>query len=253
MAPNKSEIILKDGAFWRRTVTEQSLGDINFHLNQVVEVKRVLFPAGTITDPSLTKLGINKARIYGLLSDKVFVVGAPLPFLPTKVHYALSEDGKVLNPHFSSLQNYDNMVTMQENWKHPDLVPWFFVKGMYQQAGLQYVPESCFLALRVNATASWRRPYFPNIFEDGRICMGNTWEAQVAIATTLAEVLEENLADFWASKMNDHLVNNNTHPLFRRVVTSDGSEWAPIAIGKTGDEHSAEFIHQFDLVPHGRT
>lgn len=151
------------------------------------------------------------------VADKRALLGIELDGFPLATHAALKEG--VLLPVFKA--NKDSVpATLQ--WKVPETMQLTFACLGERLANGNWKDVNCFLFARhrFDTPGGYFRFVLPNIFEDGRLCMGNSYSNTQA---NLLDLLPAALAHFRASAWNTDLLPaslTDTHKLFRFDPTS---------------------------------
>lgn len=249
MENNRTEIIMREGRFYRRNIAEENLGDIAQHIAAVAEAKTLsLMRLDTVSHPELLKiLGTAPRYVHAAYSETGVTFAITLPFLPTRVFYKLSEDGKFLLPTFNGALSMRGYICMKEKWTTDHAVPMFFMRGTWSPNG-GMTPTECFLALRSRVIkAAFRVPYWPNVYGNGKVCMGPVWENNRSCSeVSHVRIFEAAVLSFLTSAMNADITNSNTQRLFQRAVNKDGSNWVPVgSFNDLGPEFTGAFLSQF--------
>lgn len=151
------------------------------------------------------------------VANKRALLGVELDGFPLATHAALKEG--VLLPVFKA--NKDSVpATLQ--WSVPETMQLTFACLGERLASSRWNGLDCFLFARHRAgePGGYFRFVLPNIFEDGRLCMGNGYKNEQA---QLLDLLPAALAHFRASTWNTDLLPaslTDTHKLFRFDPTS---------------------------------
>lgn len=217
--PDRTEIILREGEFVERTVSERGLGKQEEVLAHLFDNNPVDVPNMGLT-PEGRKLGMVA------LSDKVMVV-TPLTELPFSTTFAREEDhyrptflktpelgqpaikGKIDTMAFFGAEVALGFVLFRQDnpssrrcWRVRQAVMGLMLKG-----------EAYHFS-------------YPNHFRDGRVCMGKTWDFDPNLAmpaeSTVHQLVDRQVQWFNESAMNTDLNSDATYRLYRR--NPDG-EW----------------------------
>lgn len=219
ISPSRTEIILHEGEFVERTILERGLGKQEEVLAHLFDNNPVDVPNMGLT-PEGRKLGMVA------LSDKVMVV-TPLTELPFSTTFAREENH--YRPTFLKTPELGQPVIKGKI----DTMAFFGAEValgfvLFKHAGL-------------NSHSSWRvrqaimglmlkgEAYhfsYPNHFNDGRVCMGRSWDLDpnlnMTYEATIHQIVDRQVQWFNESSMNTDLNTDATYRLYRR--DPDG-EW----------------------------
>lgn len=252
----KNEIIMRDGRFFRRTLEEVDLGDVDLHLSQCIEAKTLplmhVSRVGLL--PELVKL-IGTPAIHAIWNETNVTFAVALPFLSTRVFYRLSQDGLFLEPAFASANTMHGYICMRERWTNPMFQPVFVMRCAYRHSpSMQIAPDDCYLHLRHKDNPKrFIVPHWPNVYNNGKVCMGSEWDHNKSRGHPAnIEIFENAIHSFMTTVMNDHLTSGYTVPLFKRRVTEDGSQWSHPKTddGSYGVEGTAAFLSSLVTMPY---
>lgn len=230
-APQLTEILLKDGQFVRRTITEQDLGS----------QETILAQCAATTKTFLKNLTIDAdGRPWHLLHSKTeMALIAELNFLPFNTYFEVAEDDAtklcpVFRPHPGALK-------LDAPWPVPTKFARMLFVLRYKEtrpgAILPFLPSDAYLfAYR---DGELRHFPYPNLFGDGRICMGGTWDNRRSRAVSIFDDFQHALTSFHETQMNDHLISNLSFRFFRKDL--NGNWLAPEEALYTGAALSRQF------------
>lgn len=203
-----TEYLIKDGAFWRRRVYHEHLGEQN-------ELLKNLAKPVPIT-------ARNVARVLGGPMD---VVCAPLfraaivtiPHIPFSSYWMpLTENPRILVPCYDAKGTLE--LRISEPWS-PRLASFRILLAI--RFNNQNVIQSVYLWLHDLDQNELRRIPYPNNYGgDGRMCMGPDFDSAargvgMVNSDTLNNVLTT-IQHFSSSVLSNHLVVEETAQLFRR-------------------------------------
>jgi len=208
--PQLTEIILKDGQFVRRTVTEQDLGSQEAVLAQCANNQKIY----------LRNIHHDSAgRQWNMLSSKsALVMITQLKHLPFKTYFEVAEDNPdQLAPTF---RPHKGTILLDDPWPVPDQIGKMLFVLAYSQTGRVSMPFTASTAhLFLESGGELRKIPYPNLFEDGRLCMGDQWDARRSRNVSIFDDFERALESFHTSEMNDHLVLNASFKMFRKDLS----------------------------------
>lgn len=206
---NQTEIILKGGRFYRRNVTETDLGSQEALLaNLVSSTPQVIKGVGSF----------NMKRVDVVSANTTISVVTEIETLPFDCWWGIQDSTTILpafhnpggNTHFKAKASWDiakhtggtglMVVSFEANSRRVRYVYVYIYKN-----GNVYVP-----------------PY-PNLYEDGRVCMGDAYgaiagnEAGKDLMTQLSSAYES----FYSSAQNGDLLRSGYDRLFARDEKGD--------------------------------
>jgi hypothetical protein len=216
---SKTEILLIDGQFVRRTIQEADLGSQEAMLRKFASSTMEIIRGSFSVNGKSVNLYVNKTAIFAFL---------PIQELPFKAGYKMVAPG-VLHPHMTggwmNSSKINGHILMDEPFPltAPELGTTYFVVSYKIPAeGSPPVPGACYL-LTYRNNAFYRFPY-PNLFDDGRICMGHEWEENMSGGfKTIQDTMVHCYQSFLASSLNSDLVRITTPELFSK--SSKDGKW----------------------------
>lgn len=209
-----TEIILKGGQFIRRSIIEEDLGS----------QEKLLYSCATSAGTCLKKLIPFEGGFINVLAGQQNVtLYTPLKELPFKTYFELSErDPKLLVPVY---RNHEGAILMDEPWPVPADYPLYFVSRYTRDQYSAYYQDHCYLMAYYNK--EFRKIPYPNVFDDGRICMGNTWDNNPTTGQGIFADFKKAYDSFHTTAMNDHLVITASFTYFNK--DADTGKWiAPV-------------------------
>lgn len=199
----KVELMLKEGRFMKRVITEVDLGSQDQMLQSLTEVAPMMLP-------SLTSYG--SMHMHLLVGKTQAAACVELKQLPFSTWWGFFNG--TLRPMFYQERGY---VKIDEPWPVPAEFGKCLFTLLLSRNGSRFVSVNAYLFFYKNGEL--HRIYYPNIFEDGRICMGAEWDAQRGSGTTLMDEFSRAYTSFHTTEMNKDLVKVMTYETFRRDLT----------------------------------
>lgn len=232
---SKTEYLLDEGKFIRQTTTRQIIGDQNEILASLVEPVPVEISCLSIYE---------NQKVHALMYPNQVIVLTPLPKLPMRVHMAFETKTSMLwAPTVNSFNfngDFENSVLVKEPWSPPEGYRILFCAMLKPGTG-SWMNYLCHLLLQT-PEGKLIAPNYPNVHNNGTICMGTKWHNEISIERPLLDQFIHDHKTFFETDMNNHLIQNTN--LFRMKVKEDGSmEWIYPAKGSAawGSETSLSF------------
>lgn len=201
-----TEIFLKNGRFYRRESFDYDLGNQDVLLAGMAEFPPMM----------LRRLWtLNDRGVHLLIhKNRVTVVGR-IESIPFTSWFQLNNDRK-LEPTFQ----YPNQgaIKMSHTWTPPKDVGELYFAVTFQNPKDVTLPiaERAYLFLYRNGKLWWF-PY-PNLYNDGRICMGPEWDRKNSTGQGLFADYAHAYRSFMESQVTDHLTTDNTRIMFAREI-----------------------------------
>lgn len=238
--PPASEYILRGNNFVRRTITEEVIGGQEDILGSLVE------PAPILLSNVHT---LNQKPIHVAVSNGMAVIVTELASLPMNVGMFLNEAGTTLYPldrnAFTPTHSVAGMVRIRDPWTPPPGLKLYLF--LYcTMAGGQPSANTPYLLCRMGR-GEFMAMYYPNVYDNGRICMGTDWENNKnRDCPTLVEKFIRTYSSFHNSAMNSDLTGAAHLGLYRRSVVNGIDRW----LYETDERHygavtSLSFLPQF--------
>lgn len=230
LVEDKTQFLLRHGKIIRQCITEDDLGFQDTILANLIEQPPVLqrkVARIELKDHPGTMLN---QLIGGPANGRYTVLFAELPHLPMKVALSLNKTGTTLTPagtdSFGCLNVPPGAVTVRDHWTPPPFLKILFCVHTH----IYYDNQSneianVYLFFR-NTKGDMLNPVYPNIFENGRICMGDEFERwrNNDSKRPLTEVFQHAFTSFHQSAMNNHLVGPSHIRLYQRSVDDEGNQ-----------------------------
>jgi hypothetical protein len=202
--PDTTQIVLKDGNFIRQTITEEILGS----------QEHVLAACSTTAG-----IYIKNAMPYGnkqldlIVSRREIVAIVELDKLPFKTYFELLDsDPTILVP---VLLPHRGTIMIDDPWKPGDVGKLIFALKFTRNDDGVNLPNNCYFW--IVADGELRKLPYPNTYEDGRICMGNEWQASANKGGVVPSMIHA-VDTFFSTAMNKDLQNFNMRYVFNRKV-----------------------------------
>ena len=239
LAEDKTQFILRHGKIIRQSIAEDDLGFQDTILANLIEQPPVLQrkvarvelkdPPGTMLNQLIGGTMLNQL-IGGTATGRYTVLFAELPHLPMKVALSLNKAGTTLaatnTDCFGCLSVPPGAVTVRDNWTPPSFLKILFCvhTHIYDDNQSNEI-ANVYLFFRTTK-GDMLNPIYPNIFENGRICMGDLFERERNADTKrpLTEVFQHAFKSFHESTMNNHLVGAPHIRLYQRSVNDEGEQ-----------------------------
>ena len=214
MESNASEIILKEGRFWRRTLVHQDLGAQDHVLASLAD-------QGGIFLKGLMNYGSHPVHVNATKNQ--IALSMEIPCIPFNTFWKLTPAG-TLTPAWTNGPGY---IEIKDTYAPKDwgLGRTFFVLRMQDNGDSVFRPANCYLYQYNNGELG--ALCYSNVYSDGRLCMGDEWGNEIgrrAIKSPLEE-FASSYNSFLSSSMNNHLITDQTYELFRRDI--EGKWMAP--------------------------
>ncbi len=222
---NETEYLFREGKVFRRTINQEMIGHQETILASLVEPPPILTknlatwnnrPVGAIQ-------GGNKGGEWAVLFTE-------LPSLPIKIHMHLNKEGTMLAPKtgddfYGSNKPTPGAVTIRDPWTPPaHLRIFFFVQ--FSSNGLELRQQNCYVYFKAT-TGEFLTPFYPNVHDNGRICMGHDYSNQITAPgyqkLSLFDQFVKAHTSFHASETNADLVRAGHISLLRKSVAADGT------------------------------
>lgn len=200
-----TEFLLKDGNIIRRDVTETAISNQDQILSSLVEQR-------PLNIHHIASLG--DSPIHMMTSQRANFVYTFLKYLPWDTKFKLTTATE-LSPNFD---DEPGTTPFKENWPVPPMFRLIF-GVMSEKINPEILDSSCtgtiprgnrvrncYMYL-VHQNELYVLPY-PNIFDDGRVCMGEEWDNNSGKLGDLIKALISSYNSFYSSKMTDHLLRN---------------------------------------------
>lgn len=201
--PHHMEIVLREGQFVRRTVQEELLGSQQVLLAECANQQKTFLPRVILMGDKPVSFLVSKAEFVAITYlDKIPFNTWYMPGNNRFVPVFLKSPGAVL---------------IKDDWIPPSEIRLCFALAMRPMG---YDPLNAFLFAEWNKEL-YRLPY-PNVYENGKICMGGTWQGQTGNGP--AANLLHAIQHFYATQINSDLTTPNTKELFAKTMP-DG-KWA---------------------------
>lgn len=242
----KSEYILRNGGFYRRNVTDEYLGGQEHILSTLVQPQPVILR-------NFVQIGDQPVQVAANASNLTMAI--LLKSLPMRIALSLNEAATQLVAEDS--HNFlgetptgfaGTLVTTP--WAPPSWGKLYFFLNMVN-IGIpgSYNCESCYLLMKDTNTGDFIAPYYPNVYDNGRICMGREWDANKdrSGADSVAKFIAA-YNSFHATRMNNHLVDAGHVRLFRMNIdpTTGTPTWHhPASRADYGRVTSLAFLPNF--------
>lgn len=204
--PPTTEIILKEGKFWRRDTTERSLGNQDTLIASLAEDVPTMLK-------NVFMLGDSPVHILSCKGSMVMITAVKK--LPFKTWWMLQED-LTLRPVWLQSRG---AVEINEPWIVPSILSVLFVLKFNRTESINsaLVVDTPYLFAYMDGEL--RHLYYPNVFTDGRICMGREWDANRTVNSDAMGNFIHAQTTFFSTAMNQDLVKTNTLNIFRRDVS----------------------------------
>lgn len=213
---NKSEYILRNGGFFRRSITDEYLGGQEHILSTLVQPQPI-----TIRD--LTRIGSQPILLSANASTLTMAVR--LMSLPMRVAMTLSDQGDLLfcdgsNAFLGAVPPSFVGSLITTPWTPPNgLQLYFFLNMISTGIPGNYACENCYLLAKNLQTGDYLAFYYPNVYDNGRICMGHTWDStKDRSANDVIGRMVHAYNSFHTTVMNNHLVDNGHIALYKMLI-----------------------------------
>lgn len=211
-----TEFILKDGCIFRRDISDENLGSQDVILNNLVESPGVVVPH------------IKHHRFYGdmhLVAYKnMGVLGCRIPYLPFRAQMVMNADCTTLYmPNaqwFNITDGRPESLVIKDPWLAPAGAWFSFYLKFRIEHDVCYAEEP-YIILRNKENMIV--PFYPNIYDNGKVCMGAEWDDTKNKEPGLLDKFEYALNSFMSTNVSGHLINNSKLFLFQRSISKDGS------------------------------
>lgn len=201
---HRTEILLIDGHFVRRRIATEDLG-IQEHLL-----------ADCLSSHSVLVKGV--AKLYGkevdmLVNAKALTLVTTLDHLPFKTWFAPNGPEKFVPAYRKAPGN----ILIEDNWTPPENCKLYFgiqfssIGGRRMSSFLKPM-----LTMIHNGETYWL-PY-PNLFENCKVCMGDTWPSNETRGATNVEILGMAIRHFYETQMNSDLSKPSTLEVFAKKI-----------------------------------
>ncbi len=201
----KTEIVLQDGQFVKRIVTEMNLGLQEHVLNKLTESQNMMVP-------NITMLG--NLPIHMLVGKEHMVLLTPLQKLPFNTWFRPS----MTNRGHLEVCYVDcaGAVLINDPWPVPAGWGKALFALSFTRMGSVYGMANCYLWIYRGGELF--SPYYPNTYDDGRICMGREWDSQKNLASTNpVNDLIRSHTSFHETRLNADLIRDSTAQTFVRT------------------------------------
>lgn len=249
MSPDKSEIILDQGRFTRRTITHQDLGSQDTILAGLVESKPVFIKNYAAMGTQAIRAVFNENNAILLTQVTELPMRVSLTLSPNTDKLQISNQvGSAAFGASQPMQRGDVIIT--DPWIIPaNLFLCYYIMvyriarvGTYGPSGTPY------LVYYSPNKGEFYAPYYPNIFDDGRVCMGDAWEQAAGARSAnapLSDAFAKAVTSFFTSRMNSHLTSNRHIALYQKLIdtaTGKHSWYQPNDLNKYGQLTSLSFL-----------
>lgn len=234
------EVILKNGHFVRRQITDQSLGTQDAFLAQLID-----------NTPSTPSLLANIKVKRGHLPEAVF----PICMSSSRSELTLCTEIKEL-PFVSTFERMaDNRYAPTYGSEPLPGIPFlrdpfpvsllggrviFALVFTKTEGTPPWAPAKCYMGLKLNTDNEVRHFNYPNHFVDGRVCMGRDWDSNQwprlpngspNYASSIIGVFRAALESFHETRVNSDLATRYTPIIFAKDIdgkwTIDNTNGAP--------------------------
>lgn len=206
------EIILRDGNFIRRITTEQILGTQEGILNGLVEAQPTMLP---------NFMPFGDSMLHLLLGKGSLVVITELKTLPMTAYWHLSDNhpNKLVLDWDSTPPNamQRGSIRIEDVWPVPANAGKCLFCLQMGQGSTGYAAVRCYL-LQYVGKELYVLPY-PNVYNDGRVCMGVEWERTMNSQKGIIPTFIHAHTSFHATALNRDLTGDYTSAMFKRTLT----------------------------------
>lgn len=209
---NSNEVIIKDGRFIRRVISEQDLGAQDHILASLVESQNIMLP-------NFTNFGGSPVHL--LTNGNKMLMCTELSKLPFKafVKPNASEPLTLLDLCFHPVRG---AISFEESWAmQKDYGKLLFAIYMTRPAGGTWTVGAAHLLIYRNKNLY--SPPYPNVYDNSTICMGPQWSNDVRDNSSKKDImvnLAEAVTAFMSTNMNGDLTCELTEDMF--VRNADG-------------------------------
>jgi hypothetical protein len=204
-AITNDEIHIRDGHFYRRSVNEVDLGSQDALLQSLLPPSPQMLPR---------LLPFNNGHIHLHVAANCLTLLTEIKGLPFSTWWRLSPDGVNLLPVFSEVPD---SIHISDTWMIP--AHWgqmLFALNFTRRAFDPPQPANAFLY--VYRSRELFKISYPNIYTDGRICMGPDWDHRRGLGKDVMSDFIQAYNTFHATVMSNHLVSNLTYLTFKRTL-----------------------------------
>lgn len=200
---SKSEYLLRDGHFYRRDIAEIDLGLQDHILSQISEQQPIMLPR---------VLTFAEGFIHFLITKTQIAFCTELLQLPFTTWWMHDKKPDSLIPSWKEIQG---SIKISDPWiVPPELGKMIFVVLFNRETESI---RSCYLYLYRDSEL-YHFPY-PNLFSDGRICMGTVWDTNPTPAKDKLGNFLHAYASFFQSVCSSHLLTANFQKFFIRNLS----------------------------------
>lgn len=200
--PIQTEIILKDGNFVRRTVTEQYLGAQDTLLQQMVEQQSLMLP---------NFMPFGEGSLHLMVSKSQIIIATELKKLPFKTWWKLASGTDLA---VTWQNNGRGCIQIDDPWTFPAHLGKLIFAIKFDTATGRPEPVNGLLYVYRNREL-YHLPY-PNIYEDGRVCMGDEWDRRRSTGMDLISDFVHGHTSFHSTIASNHLTSERTIRVFKR-------------------------------------
>jgi hypothetical protein len=205
------EIILRDGNFIRRITSEQILGTQEAILSGLVETQPTMLP---------NFMPFGDGMLHLLLSKTHLVVITELKTLPMTAYWRVSDSDatKLVLDWDSTPPNsmQRGSIRIEDVWTVPANAGKCLLCLQMSLGTDGYAASRCYL-LQYVGKELYVLPY-PNVYNDGRVCMGTGWERTMNSQKGIIPSFIHAHTSFHATALNRDLTGDYTSAMFKRTL-----------------------------------
>lgn len=197
-------------------------------------------PADTILERMASETAISLkaiANIGGVIlnaSSKggAYSVWGAIPSIWINGKFRTIADGKALSPDFWTPQN--SRIALKLEWQAPETMKLWWL-SMFDRPNGNYRHTNSYMVASSTAEGrkGWFLPPIANIFDDGRLCMG---DAPVEGDATLAGAWSKATARFFNAQFNAHLSDRIAKEHVEKIISFDASSNKQLPVAKNWEE-----------------
>lgn len=209
MIPAETDVILRNGNFYRRTTQFVDLGSQERILSGFAEQNPVFIRNFQMLGSQPVHLLVNRTST---------VIITEITKLPFNSNWQWSDAENAMIPLMNAAMA--GSVTIDEPWIAPtQFGKLLFAVALTPQAHGTQLYRNAYLFRYADNELRWF-PY-PNLFDDCRVCMGRDFERTIGSmpsGTDAMTILLKAQASFYETKMNTDLTKSTTRKMFQRGI-----------------------------------
>lgn len=174
-------MIEADGLIYREIVDKEPMCSVNDFVAKSTAINGVIIEDWM--DGYSIKISLNPTK---------YMVFKTLDSISIKTHFHVHEDGLSMKPSF---RKTESSVVMDLKWTPPEGYVLVFIWGGTNTSYLLLVGENRVI-----------RPPFPNLYEDGRICLGNDFQTRgISVFDQCKNAIEYINSSVWNADLIDRM------------------------------------------------